>query len=75
MQVDRSVNPDEAVALGCAIQVGVLDGVDGATTVLNPMQAAVLRAAAEQQEKQGSKLSVDDAEDCDDEFSDVASII
>ena len=42
----KTVNPDEAVALGCAVHVGVLDG--GERTVLNPMQAAILRALAEQ---------------------------
>lgn len=44
----RTVNPDEAVALGCAVQVGILDG-DAALRglqVLSPMQAAVLRAMA-----------------------------
>jgi molecular chaperone DnaK (HSP70) len=44
----RTVNPDEAVALGCAIQVGLLDGNEdlGRLTVLTPMQAAILRALA-----------------------------
>ncbi len=47
----RTVNPDEAVALGCAVQVGILDGEDdgllgGAQAVLSPMQAAVMRALA-----------------------------
>jgi molecular chaperone DnaK (HSP70) len=47
----RTVNPDEAVALGCAVQVGVLDGDEnlGGLTVLTPMQAAIMRAVAEQQ--------------------------
>lgn len=45
----KTVNPDEAVALGCAVHVGVLDGVEGMGKVLNPMQAAILRAFAEQQ--------------------------
>ena len=46
----KTVNPDEAVALGCAVQVGVLDGEDDlGLTVLNPMQAAIMRAVAEQQ--------------------------
>ena len=43
----KTVNPDEAVALGCAVQVGRLDGVEGMGTVLTPMQAAILRAMAE----------------------------
>lgn len=42
----RTVNPDEAVALGCAVHAGVLDGMEGMGTVLNPMQAAILRAVA-----------------------------
>lgn len=45
----KTVNPDEAVALGCAANVGILDGVDGMGKVLSPMQAAILRAMAEQQ--------------------------
>jgi hypothetical protein len=47
----RTVNPDEAVALGCAVQVGIFDGVNdgllgGVQAVLSPMQAAVMRALA-----------------------------
>ena len=47
----RTVDPDEAVALGCAVQVGILDGendglLGGAEAVLSPMQAAVMRALA-----------------------------
>jgi molecular chaperone DnaK (HSP70) len=47
----RTVNPDEAVALGCAVQAGVLDGnADlGGLTVLTPMQAAIMRAIAEKE--------------------------
>lgn len=43
----KTVNPDEAVALGCAVHVGILDGSVG-NVVLNPMQIAILRAVAEQ---------------------------
>lgn len=45
----RTVNPDEAVATGCAVHVGVLDGNKdlGGLTVLTPMQAAIMRAVAE----------------------------
>jgi len=48
----KTVNPDEAVALGAAIQVGILDGDDrlGDMQVLNPMQAAVLRAFAKKRQ-------------------------
>ncbi|KAL3809818.1 hypothetical protein ACHAXA_002388 [Cyclostephanos tholiformis] len=42
----RTVNPDEAVALGCAVQVGILDGENDGQAVLSPMQAAVMRALA-----------------------------
>ncbi|KAI2492621.1 ATP binding protein [Fragilaria crotonensis] len=47
----RTVNPDEAVALGCAVQAGVLDGNAelGGLTVLTPMQGAIMRALAKQQ--------------------------
>jgi hypothetical protein len=47
----KTVNPDEAVALGCAVQVGVLDGLEQFGKVLNPMQAAILRAMAEQTQR------------------------
>lgn len=63
----RTVNPDEAVALGCAVQAGVLDGNEdlGGLTVLTPMQAAILRAIAE---KEGMiKGDVFEDEDFDDE--------
>ena len=40
-------------ALGCAVHVGVLDGRQDMGTVLNPMQAAILRAVAEQRQQQG----------------------
>jgi len=46
----RTVNPDEAVALGCAIQVGLLDGdesVSDVVEVMTPMQAAIMRAMAQ----------------------------
>jgi molecular chaperone DnaK (HSP70) len=45
----RTVNPDEAVATGCAVHVGVLDGSEdlGGLTVLTPMRAAIMRAVAE----------------------------
>ena len=51
MVPQRTVHPDEAVALGCAVQVGILDGeneglLGGMQAVLSPMQAAVMRALA-----------------------------
>jgi molecular chaperone DnaK (HSP70) len=45
----KTVNPDEAVALGCAANVGILDGIEGMGSVLSPMQAAILRAVAQQE--------------------------
>jgi hypothetical protein len=47
----KTVNPDEAVATGCAVQVGVLDGSEelGGLTVLTPMQAAIMRAVAKKE--------------------------
>ena len=65
----KTVDPDEAVALGCAVHVGVLDGREGSGTVLNPMQAAILRAVVEKQQKEGDGMFVDDFDD-DDEFGD-----
>lgn len=59
----RTINPDEAVALGCAVQVGVLDGSEQFGKVLNPMQAAILRAMAEQ-----SQMFDDDDNDENDDF-------
>ena len=58
----RTVNPDEAVATGCAVQVGVLDGSAelGGLTVLTPMQAAIMRAVAE---KHGLFDVTDDLDD------------
>jgi len=58
----RTVNPDEAVALGCAVQVGVLDGNKdlGGLTVLTPMQAAIMRAVAEREGMLGGEDFDDD---------------
>ena len=42
----RTVNPDEAVALGCAVQVGMLVGLHTDLKVLSPIEAAMLRALA-----------------------------
>ncbi len=49
----RTVDPDEAVALGCAVHVGILDGNQAMGTVLNPMQAAILRAVVEKKRREG----------------------
>jgi molecular chaperone DnaK (HSP70) len=61
----KTIDPDEAVALGCAVHVGVLDGKEGMGTVLNPMQAAILRAVVEKQRGEGK---FDDFFDDDKEF-------
>ena len=66
----KTVNPDEAVALGCAVHAGVLDGVQGMGTVLSPMQAAILRAVA-QQEGMMNDLEGDFDDNDDEEFVDV----
>jgi molecular chaperone DnaK (HSP70) len=63
----KSVDPDEAVALGCAVHVGVLDGKEEMGTVLNPMQAALLRAVIEKERREGG---LDDMFDDEDEFGD-----
>jgi molecular chaperone DnaK (HSP70) len=55
----KTVNPDEAVALGCAVHVGVLDGKDG-QRVLTPMQAAILRAVAKKEGLLEKELAFDD---------------
>jgi len=56
MVPQKTVHPDEAVALGCAVQVGILDGeneglLGGMQAVLSPMQAAIMRALAKKREK------------------------
>eukprot|EP00429_Kryptoperidinium_foliaceum_P008759 CAMPEP_0176005632 /NCGR_PEP_ID=MMETSP0120_2-20121206/2306_1 /TAXON_ID=160619 /ORGANISM="Kryptoperidinium foliaceum, Strain CCMP 1326" /LENGTH=617 /DNA_ID=CAMNT_0017338345 /DNA_START=34 /DNA_END=1887 /DNA_ORIENTATION=- len=68
----KTVDPDEAVALGCAVHVGILDGNEEMGTVLNPMQAAILRAVVEQQQRDGV---IDDGFfDDDDEFGEYEEI-
>jgi molecular chaperone DnaK (HSP70) len=53
INIQRTVNPDEAVALGCAIQVGILDGINEELKVLSPIEAAMMRALAK---KRGVEL-------------------
>jgi molecular chaperone DnaK (HSP70) len=75
----RTVHPDEAVALGCAVQVGIYDGQPNMGTVLTPMQAAILRATTTATSTTSMKLfnnlrsnddgNFNDADD-DDEFDD-----
>lgn len=63
---EKTVNPDEAVALGCAVKVSMLDGSSSAnqSMLLNPMQAAILKAMA----IRDGKLAPDDDEDDDDDY-------
>ena len=63
----KTVNPDEAVALGCAVQVGIFDGDQdlGGFQVLNPFQASLMRAMAKQQMQSQESGDSDD----DDEFA------
>lgn len=61
----KTVNPDECVALGCAVQVGILDGINTDLQVLSPIEAAMMRALAK---KRG--LKVEDDDDGFDDFDD-----
>ena len=59
----RTVDPDEAVALGCAVHVGVLDGDEEAGVVLNPMKAALLRAVIDKERREGGLSELFDEEE------------
>ena len=61
----KTVNPDECVALICAVQVGILDGINTDLQVLSPIEAAMMRALAK---KRG--LKVEDDDDGFDDFDD-----
>ena len=52
----KTIDPDEAVALGAAIQAGVMDGTITGVEVLSPLQAALLRGFARKKlkEEQGT---------------------
>jgi molecular chaperone DnaK (HSP70) len=67
----KTVDPDEAVALGCAVHVGVLDGNNEMGVVLNPMQAAILRAIVEKERRDGKLEDVSFDEGDEDEFENV----
>jgi hypothetical protein len=57
------VNPDDCVSLGCAVQVGILDGLNSELQVLNPIEAAMMRALAK---KRGlGKKDQDEFDDSD----------
>jgi len=75
-----TVDPDEAVAVGAAVQAGILDGQITDLMVMDVWQASLMRAFAQQQEAEeqgdaggsrlGARLSealVDDFDDSDDE--------
>lgn len=56
----KTVNPDECVALGCAVQVGILDGINTELQVLSPIEAAMMRALAK---KRGVTVDFDEDDD------------
>ncbi|KAL3907390.1 MAG: hypothetical protein SGILL_008899, partial [Bacillariaceae sp.] len=67
----RTVDPDEAVALGCAVHVGVLDGNEEMGVVLSPMQAALLRAVVEKERREGQLDDFFDEDFADEDFADI----
>jgi len=58
----RTIDPDEGVALGCAVHVGVLDGKEEMGVVLSPMKAALLRAAIEKEQREGRSIEEENEE-------------
>mmetsp|Transcript_12299 Transcript_12299/g.30115 ORF Transcript_12299/g.30115 Transcript_12299/m.30115 type:complete len:295 (+) Transcript_12299:46-930(+) len=48
----KTIDPDEAVALGAAVQAGVMDGDIQGFEVLSPLQAALLRGFARKRMKE-----------------------
>lgn len=52
----KTIDPEEAVALGAAVQAGVMDGDLEGLEILSPLQAALLRGFARKKlkEKQGT---------------------
>ncbi|KAL3907062.1 MAG: hypothetical protein SGARI_003718, partial [Bacillariaceae sp.] len=67
----KTVDPDEAVALGCAVHVGVLDGNEEMGVVLSPMQAALLRAVVEKERREGQLDDFFDKDFADEDFADI----
>merc|ERR1711865_396233 len=64
VEPQKTVDPDEAVALGCAVHVGVLDGDEDMGVVLNPMKAALLRAMIDKERREGGLSDIfDEGED------------
>jgi len=59
----RTVNPDEAVAMGCAIQTGLYDNdknLQGSTTVLSPMQATIAKFMLQMKEDEDERIKKTD---------------
>ncbi|KAK3241661.1 heat shock [Cymbomonas tetramitiformis] len=54
-----AVDPDEAVALGAAVQAGVLEGTMGGLAVMDVWQASLMRAVAANQLKEMERAGVD----------------
>jgi molecular chaperone DnaK len=52
-----SVNPDEAVALGAAVQAGILQGEVSDMMVLDVWQASLMRAMAQLQLRQSGEAA------------------
>lgn len=68
----RTIDPDEAVALGAAIQAGIMDGAIQGLEVLSPLQAALLRGFARKKlaEEQGTYSPLMGDPDASDDESD-----
>jgi heat shock protein 1/8 len=70
-QLQRGVNPDEAVALGAAVQAGVLQGQVKGLMVMDQWQASLMRALAdmklksdpETKERLKAQFEMDDEEE------------
>merc|ERR1712226_8983 len=63
-----TVNPDEAVAQGAAIQAGILDGQISNLFIMDVWQASLMRAFAKQQEEgEESTLTGDLVDDFDED--------
>ncbi|KAK9832956.1 hypothetical protein WJX74_002754 [Apatococcus lobatus] len=59
--VATNLDPDQAVALGAAIQAGMLEGTLGDLMVMDPLQAGLLRALASRHTQNQQMLGSSDA--------------